>query len=314
MFQKISKNATLIVVFTAVFTFFFPNTFKWVSGITQTCILGFIMLTMGLTLSTQDFKNLSKRPFDLLLGTISQYTIMPMIAFLISKIFNLDSSLAIGLLLVGCCPGGVSSNIMSYLCKGDIAFSVGMTTISTLISPVVTPLLVLLFAQKDIQVDAVGMFVNILIVTLIPVGLGFLLNVIFSKKDNFNKIQQIMPSFSVLALACIVGGVISSVYEPLINSGINVLIITLLAVLCHNFLGYALGYFVAKIFRFNTAKKRTLSIEVGMQNAGLATNLATNFFLATHPLALLPCAISCAWHSISGTILAGWFARRDEKK
>lgn len=310
--NKISSNATLIVVLTAVFTFFVPQTFVWVSGYVQTCILGFIMLTMGLTLSTADFKALAHRPFDLLLGTIAQYSIMPLVAFSICKIFGLSTDISIGIILVGCCPGGVSSNIMSYLCKGDIAYSVGMTTISTLLAPVVTPLLVLWLAGQSVDVDAVGMFVNILIVTLIPVLIGFSLNVWLGSKDSFVKIQSVMPAFSVIALACIVGGVITSVHDPLLAQGFNIFLITMGAVFCHNSLGYLLGYLVAKLFKFNTAKRRTLSIEVGMQNAGLATNLATNFFLATNPLALLPCAISCAWHSISGTIMAGIYRRSDK--
>ena len=307
--DKISSNATLLVVATAVFTFFVPQTFAWVSGYVETCIHGFIMLTMGLTLSTADFRALAHRPFDLLLGTLAQYTIMPLVAFSLCKLLSLNTDIAIGIILVGCCPGGVSSNIMSYLCQGDVAYSVGMTTISTLLAPVVTPLLVLWLAGQSVDVDALGMFINILIVTLIPVMIGFFLNVWLGSKESFSKIQAVMPSFSVIALACIVGGVVTSVHDPLLAQGLNIFLITMLAVFCHNGLGYILGYLVAKIFRFNTAKRRTLSIEVGMQNAGLATNLATNFFLATNPLALLPCAISCAWHSISGTIMAGIFRR-----
>lgn len=308
----ISQHATIIVVATAIFTFFVPQTFAWVSGYIQTCILGFIMLTMGLTLSTADFKALAHRPFDLLLGTMAQYTIMPLVAFTLCKLFSLPTDISIGIILVGCCPGGVSSNIMSYLCKGDVAYSVGMTTISTLLAPVVTPLLVLFLAGQSVDVDAVGMFINILIVTLIPVLIGFGLNVWLGSKEYFANIQAVMPAFSVIALACIVGGVITSVHDRLVSEGIAILAITMAAVFCHNSLGYLLGFSVARLFKFNTAKQRTLSIEVGMQNAGLATNLATNFFLATNPLALLPCAISCAWHSISGTIMAGIFRRFDK--
>lgn len=311
--SKISQHATIIVVATAIFTFFVPQTFTWVSGYVQTSILGFIMLTMGLTLSTADFKALARRPFDLLLGTIAQYSIMPLVAFSICKLLSLPTDISIGIILVGCCPGGVSSNIMSYLCKGDIAYSVGMTTISTLLAPVVTPLLVLLLAGQSVDVDAFGMFINILIVTLIPVLIGFTLNVWLGSKEYFTRIQSVMPAFSVIALACIVGGVITSVHDRLVSEGLTILAITMAAVFCHNSLGYLLGFCVARLFKFNTAKQRTLSIEVGMQNAGLATNLATNFFLATNPLALLPCAISCAWHSISGTIMAGIFRRFDSE-
>lgn len=311
--QLLASKASLFVIATALFTFFVPTTFKWVSGYTQTVILGVIMLTMGLTLTTQDFKILFSRPGDIFIGACAQFTIMPLVAWTLTRIFNLDTSMAIGIILVGCCPGGVSSNIMSFLCKGDVAFSVGMTTASTLLAPIVTPLLVLWLAGQSVDVDAVGMFINILIVTIIPVGIGFALNVWLGNKPQFKTTQSVMPGLSVICLACIVGGVISSVHNQLIDNGLMLFLMTFGVVFCHNTIGYLLGFATGRLFKFNTAKKRTISIEVGMQNAGLATNLATNFFMATNPLAVVPCAISCAWHSISGTILAGIFLRFGKK-
>lgn len=311
--QLLASKASLFVIATALFTFFVPTTFKWVSGYTQTVILGVIMLTMGLTLTTQDFKILFSRPGDIFIGACAQFTIMPLVAWTLTRMFHLDTSMAIGIILVGCCPGGVSSNIMSFLCKGDVAFSVGMTTASTLLAPVVTPLLVLWLAGQSVDVDAVGMFINILIVTIIPVGIGFALNVWLGSKPQFKTTQSVMPGLSVICLACIVGGVISSVHDQLIANGLMLFLMTFGVVFCHNTIGYLLGFATGKLFKFNIAKKRTISIEVGMQNAGLATNLATNFFMATNPLAVVPCAISCAWHSISGTILAGIFLRFGKK-
>lgn len=306
-----SSYTPYVVIGAAVLAFIFPSAFSWVTGYTQTIILGFIMLTMGLTLTTNDFKILISRPGDLVIGAVAQFGIMPFIAWSLVHIFHLDTALAVGIVLVGCCPGGVSSNIMSYLCKGDVAYSVGMTTISTLLAPFVTPALVLFLAGKSVDVDAVGMFVNILIVTIIPVGIGFGANALLGHKESFREVQSVMPGFSVLALAFIVGGVVSAVHDNLIVGGLSLLLLTFAVVFCHNSLGYLLGFSVGKLFKFSTAKKRTLSIEVGMQNAGLATNLASTFFLATCPLAVVPCAISCAWHSISGTILATIFARFD---
>ena len=303
-----------IVIGAAVISFFCPSLFSWVVGYTQTGILGFIMLTMGLTLTKEDMKNLARRPLDLLIGACAQFGLMPFIAWSLVHVFHLDTALAVGIILVGCCPGGVSSNIMSYLCKGDVAYSVGMTTISTLLSPVVTPLLVLWLAGKSVDVDAVGMFINILIVTIIPVTAGFACNVSFSQKDWYRKTRDIMPSLSVLGLALIVGGVVSAVHDNLIAGGISLFLLTFAVVFCHNSLGYLTGYLTGKLCRFNAAKKRTLSIEVGMQNAGLATNLASTFFLATCPLAVVPCAISCAWHSISGTILSSIFLNHQIEK
>lgn len=309
----ISHHTSLYVIGAAIVAMFVPNTFCWVVGTTQTIVLGIIMLTMGLTLTVDDFKILASRPLDIIIGTIAQFSIMPLVAFSIAKSFGLDDSMALGIILVGCCPGGVSSNIMSYLCHGDVAFSVGMTTVSTLIAPIMTPFLVLMLAGQTIEVDAVGMFINILIVTIFPITIGFALNYFYSRNESFIKVRQLMPGLSVSCLACIVGGVVFSVHDNLIQNGLNIFLFTFAMVLIHNTIGYALGYSVGTIFKFTTAKKRTVSIEIGMQNAGLATNLASTFFLATNPLALLPCAISCAWHSISGTLLAQWFAKHDAK-
>ena len=315
IFQSISKwlaaNASLAVIAVAVFTFFVPDAFNWVRGNTQTVILGIIMLTMGLTLTTDDFRVLVRRPLDIFIGACAQFIIMPCVAYLLVKVFGLDPALALGILLVGCCPGGVSSNIMSYLCHGDVAFSVGMTCASTLLAPIMTPLLMQLTAGEIIEIDAVGMFINILIVTVIPVGLGCFLNYVYSKRESFPTIQSLMPGLSVTCLACIVGGVISTVHDDLVARGLTLFLWTFAVVFCHNTLGYIMGYLSGKFAGFSIAKKRTISIEVGMQNAGLATVLAGNFF-AAQPLAVLPCAISCAWHSISGTILAGLYLKWDQ--
>ena len=309
--RQLAQHASLFVTAIAVLTFFVPDLFLWVRGTTQTVILGIIMLTMGLTLTTQDFRILAKRPLDILIGACAQFFIMPCVAYLLVRIFHLEPALALGILLVGCCPGGVSSNIMSYLCHGDVAFSVGMTCTSTLLAPVMTPLLMQLTAGEIIEIDAIGMFLNILIVTIIPVGIGCFLNYTYSKRECFPTIQSLMPGLSVTCLACIVGGVISTVHDALVARGLMLFLWTFAVVLCHNTLGYILGYTAGRLAHFNTAKKRTISIEVGMQNAGLSTVLAGTFF-AAQPLSVLPCAISCAWHSISGTILAGLFLRQDK--
>lgn len=319
--RLLARRASVFVVLTAVVTYFVPSLFEWVKGDVQTLILGFIMLTMGLTLTTQDFKVLFSRPLDILIGAAAQFTIMPLVAFGLAWLFSLvpafapySKAMTIGILLVGCCPGGVSSNIMSYLCKGDVAYSVGMTCASTILAPLMTPLLMLWLAGAQIDVDALGMFKQILIVTIMPIAVGFFLNVWLGSKEVFSKIQTVMPGMSVVGLACIVGGVITTIHEPLVSNGIKLFLLTFGMVFAHNSIGYLLGYGVGAMFHFNTAKRRTISIEVGMQNAGLGTNLATTFFVATCPLSVVPCAISCAWHSISGTILAGLFAHSSSKR
>ncbi|MBS7367972.1 MAG: bile acid:sodium symporter family protein [Prevotella sp.] len=316
--QWLGTYTSYFIIAIAVMTFFAPDLFAWVKGNVQSCILGFIMLTMGLTLTMQDMPILASRPLDILIGTCAQFSLMPLIAWMLTVgvgYFGIEvpKPIIVGIILVGCCPGGVSSNIMSYLCKGDVAFSVGMTTASTLLAPIVTPLLVLFLAGEKVEVDAWGMFCNIMIVTLLPVTVGFVSNLFWGKNESFKKAQSVMPAFSVLGLACIVGGVVAAVHDKLLMQGVTFFFLVFVVVLCHNTLGYFFGYTVGRIFHFSKAKNRTVSIEVGMQNAGLATVLSSTFFAASCPLAVIPCAVSCAWHSISGTILASWFAARDRR-
>lgn len=308
----LANHASAFIIAIALVTFFIPELFKWVHGNTQTVILGLIMLTMGLTLTTRDFKIVAQRPMDIFVGAVAQFLIMPGVAYLLVNVWHLEPALALGILLVGCCPGGVSSNIMSYLCHGDVAFSVGMTCASTVLAPVMTPLLMQLTAGAIIEIDTVGMFLNILIVTILPITIGCILNYYYSKRESFKTLQALMPGTSVILLACIVGGVISTVHDPLVERGLILFIWTFAVVFCHNSLGYLLGWLSGRLAGFNIAKKRTISIEVGMQNAGLATVLAGTFF-AAQPLSVLPCAISCAWHSISGTILAGLYRSWDKR-
>ncbi len=316
--QWLATYTSWFIIAVAVITYIVPSLFTWVHGTTQSFILGFIMLTMGLTLTMQDMRVLAARPWDILIGTCAQFSLMPLIAWCLTigvgyLGITIPKPVIVGIILVGCCPGGVSSNIMSFLCRGDVAYSVGMTTASTLLAPIVTPMLVLWLAGEQVEVDALGMFLNILIVTLLPVTFGFFTNLFWGKNDSFKKAQAVMPAFSVLGLACIVGGVIAAVHDKLLMEGVMFFLTVFIIVLCHNSLGYLTGYTVGRLFHFSKAKNRTISIEVGMQNAGLATVLASNFFAISCPLAVIPAAVSCAWHSISGTILATWFRSRDDK-
>ena len=298
----LTKWTPAFVTAIAVFTYFFPDTFAWVKGQSQTSILGFIMLTMGLTLSKEDFRILISRPIDMLIGVTAQYLLMPFIAWTVAKALDLPHPAAVGLLLVGCCPGGVSSNIMSFLCKGDVAFSVGMTSVTTLLAPIMTPVLMLHLSGESVDVDATGMFKSILTVTILPVALGFALNASFGDKIRFAEVKKILPGGAVIALACIVGGVVSAHGQKIVASGT----VIFAAVLLHNTIGYILGYLTGLLAGFSNAKRRTVSIEVGMQNAGLATVLSAKHFPAM-PEAAIASAVSCVWHSISGALLAGLF-------
>ena len=311
--QKLSKwlsdYTSIVVIAIAVVTFIIPGMMGWVNHqlftdpvsnkfTSQSIIIGIIMFSMGLTLTTQDFKILAQRPFDICVGALAQYLIMPFLAFALTKVLHL--------------PAGIALGLMSYLCGGDVAFSVGMTTVSTILSPIMTPLMVSLLASgTNISIKALPMLVSIVETVILPVALGFLLNYLLGKKKMFSELQKIMPGVAVLGLACLVGGVVSSQGAKFFQSGAVIFV----AVFLHNGLGYLLGYGAGKLVGMNTAKKRTIAIEVGMQNAGLATNLATTTaqFSATPESAII-CAVSCTWHSISGTLLAGMFAAYDKHK
>ena len=283
-----------------------PPLFAWVRGGVQTSILGLIMLTMGMTLAKEDFRILFSRPLDIAIGSLAQFSIMPLVALSLSHFLSLPKEIAVGLILVGCSPGGVSSNIMSFLCKGDVAFSVGITSLSTLLAPLTTPLLMLYLAGESVDVDAVGMFKSILLVTLMPIAVGFTLNALFGAKQWFVNFKKLLPGIAVIALAAIVGGVVSAQGGMLAKTGALIF----LAVFLHNSLGYVFGYLTGVVARFTNAKKRTIAIEVGMQNAGLATVLASTHFPAM-PETAIASAVSCVWHSISGALLAGVFNLAD---
>ena len=298
----LAGQTPVFITLVAVLAFKAPQPFAWVKGDAQTVVLGVIMLTMGMTLTSADFRILAHRPLDIFIAAIAQYTIMPLLAFGISHVLGLPRGIAVGLILVGCCPGGVSSNIMSFLCKGDVAFSVGMTTASTLLAPLMTPFLMLYLAGESVDVDAAGMFKSILIVTIIPVAVGFVLNYVFGRRSFYSGLLKIMPGISVIGLAFIVGGVIAHNGPAFFKSGLMIFI----AIFLHNTLGYILGYTVGIGTKMSNPKKRTISIEIGMQNAGLATVLAAKHFPQL-PEAAVASAVSCVWHSITGALLAGIF-------
>ena len=306
IFQRISallsRYTSPFVMAAAALAFVCPGIFSWVQGDIQALVLGFIMLTMGMTLRPEDFRILARRPLDIGIGTAAQFSIMPLIAWGLVECFALPRGIAAGLILVGCCPGGVSSNIMSFLCKGDVPYSVGMTTVSTLLAPFLTPLLMLWLSGENIDIDAIGMFRSILYVTIFPVAIGAFCNGKWGNRPCYTELCKIMPGLSVIGLACIVGGVTAAKGASFFASGALIF----LTVFLHNALGYALGYGVGRITGMLRPKRRTLSIEVGMQNAGLATVLAGRHF-PSMPEAAVASAICCVWHSISGTLLAGIF-------
>ncbi len=304
----LSRYTSLFVILAAIVAFREPRAFLWVHDDSQSAILGVIMLAMGLTLSAKDFAILAKSPGAMTVGAVAQYTVMPFLAWGIAHALHLSPGLTAGLILVGCCPGGVSSNIMSFLCKGDVAYSVGMTAVSTLLAPLMTPLLTALLANEQVHVNVIGMFKSILWITLLPVATGGILNTFFGRTRAFAALLKLMPGVAVLGLMAIVGGVAASKGNDFLQAGK----VIFLAIFLHNTGGYLLGYAAALLFRMPRPRRRTLSIEVGMQNAGMGTVLAGKHF-ADVPGATVIAAASCVYHSITGALLAGLYVFLDRR-
>ena len=304
----LSRFTPLFVTLAAVVALWRPAAFSWMRGDAQTAILGVIMLSMGLTLSGKDFAVLAKNPLAMAVGAVAQFTVMPLLAWSIAHALHLSPGLTVGLILVGCCPGGVSSNIMSFLAGGDVAYSVGMTAVSTLLAPLATPLLTAWLAGAEVPVDAVGMFKSILWITLLPVLSGVALNALFGRTRAYGALLRLMPGVAVLGLMCIVGGVAAHDGDAFLKAGA----VIFLAIFLHNTGGYLLGYAAAALFRMPFPRRRTLSIEVGVQNAGLGTVLAHKHFAGlagAEPIA----AASCIYHSIAGTVLARLYVFLDRR-
>lgn len=292
----------VLVLLVGAVALFLPESFIWIETKTINPMLGVIMFGMGLTLSPKDFKIVLSRPKDILIGCLAQFTIMPLLAWLLTLAFSLPKELALGVILVGCCPGGTASNVITYLAKGDLALSVGMTACSTLLAPIVTPLLVWLMAGTMVNVDTLGMLLSIVYVVIAPIIVGLLCQHFLPKLTK--AVTPYLPAFSSLAIAITVGIVVSHNADRLMLGGM----IVILVVILHNLLGLSLGFTIGRLLRLEKPKCVALSIEVGMQNSGLASSLA-NMHFAAYPLATVPGAIFSVWHNISGALAARSFQR-----
>jgi BASS family bile acid:Na+ symporter len=303
----VGKYMAAIVIVVAAGALFFPGPFSVVKTAWVNNLLGIVMFGMGLTLKPGDFKVVFSRPKDVIIGCVAQFTLMPFLAWALTQVFHLPTELAIGVILVGTCPGGTSSNVMTYLSKGDVALSVGMTAVSTVLAPFLTPLLTLLYAGQRVDVNPMSMFMSIVKVVLVPIALGFVVNHFFHKFTE--EAVRVLPLVSTTAIVLIICAVVSANSAKIMTSGLLILVVVIL----HNVLGYLTGFGVGKLLKLDSTKCRAISIEVGMQNSGLATSLAAAHF-AQYPLATIPGAVFSVWHNISGAILANFFARTAEKK
>ena len=298
----IGKYMALLVLAAAAVSLGIPAAGLWVQTAWINPLLMVIMFGMGMTMKAEDFRVVFRHPRNILLGCVSQFTIMPLLAFGLGKAFSLDTALLAGVILVGTCPGGTASNVITYLSGGDVPLSVGMTSVNTLLAPVLTPAITYLFLHTSVSVDVWSMFLSIVQTVIIPIALGLLLNRLFA---NFSrKAVRVLPTVSIFAICLIVMSVVSHNAEKILTSGLTVLAVVVL----HNLLGYACGFGLGKLLRLEPARTKALTIEIGMQNSGLATSLAGSAF-PDLAMATVPGALFSVWHNLSGAVLAGMFRR-----
>ena len=293
----ISRWMGALVLLAAVLAVAWPAPFEAIDTWYINPLLGVIMFGMGLTLSPKDFQVVFSRPRDVLVGCLAQFTVMPLMAWLLTQAFSLPADLALGVILVGCCPGGTASNVITYLAKGDLALSVGMTATSTVLAPLLTPQLVWLMAGTFVNVDTIGMLLSIVYVVIAPIVLGFLIQHFlpaFTKRA-----VAYLPAFSTIVIAFVVCIVVGHNASRLLTGGLMVVVVVVL----HNISGLTLGYLIGRLMGLSHDKRSAISIEVGMQNSGLASSLATIHF-AAFPMATIPGAVFSVWHNISGALMA----------
>ena len=300
--ELIGKYMAWIVLVIAALALFLPGTCLWIQTKWVNYLLMVVMFGMGLTMKLSDFAVVFSRPRDVLIGCTAQFVVMPLLAFALGKLFGLGDELLVGVVLVGTCPGGTASNVITYLSKGDTALSVGMTSINTMLAPFLTPALTYFYLRTSVSVDVKAMFLSIIQVVVIPIGLGLLINRLFGKYTR--KITDVLPLISVTAICLIVAAVVSHNSEKILSTGLVIFAVVIL----HNLLGYLCGYLVGILFKMDLPRKKAVAIEIGMQNSGLATTLAGSAF-PNLSMATVPGAIFSVWHNISGAILAGIFRR-----
>ena len=292
----LTRYIGVIIIVFSVIAFFAPSGFAWATSYTS-LFLGAAMFGMGLTIKADDFKAVLTHPKEIIIGCIAQYTIMPLSAWALSMLLQLPPDLAVGVILVGCCPGGTASNVITYIAGGDVSLSVGMTIVSTLLAPLMTPLLTYALAGAWVDVSLYAMILSVIKVILIPVLLGIIIHRALGKV--MEKIASFVPLISVVAIVMIIAGIVANNVEKILSCGLLVLGVVIL----HNFLGISLGLLASRLFHINYDKTTAIAIEVGMQNSGLAVSLASANF-AANPLATLPGAIFSVWHNISGSLFA----------
>lgn len=305
--QFVQKTFALWVILFAFIALCIPSAFVWMKAYIP-WVLGIIMLGMGMTMTVGDFKGVLQSPKAVVVvGVVAQFVIMPGLAYTLCKIFHLPAEIAVGVLLVGCCPGGTASNVIAYMAKANTALSVACTSVSTFLAPLLTPAIFYLLASQWISIDAGSMFIDILKVVIFPIIIGVFLRSLLQEKTE--QYIQIMPLVSVIAIVLIVAAIIAASKASILQSGLLILGIVML----HNGFGFLLGYWVSRLLKLPYADAKAVSIEVGMQNSGLGVTLAALHFAAS-PVTAVPSAIFSLWHNISGPALATYWASKVDEK
>lgn len=319
MLRTITNNFALLTVLGVGLAWIFPPLFMWMTDGSirfagqplLSLALGTIMLAMGLTLSFDDYRSLAATPRALIAGVALQFTVMPLAGFAIARTLALEPGLAVGLILVACCPGGTASNVVAFLARGNVAMSVVMTMVSTLAAVVLTPLLTGWLAGAYVEIDRWNLLTNMIAIVLVPVVAGTLLNRLFPRAAE--RVSAVLPLVAIVLVIFIVGGIVGGAKAQIAEHAGVLLLATFLL----HAVGFALGYGLARLLGLDVIAARTISIEVGMQNSGLGSGLAkTPAFAAQFAditqaaLAPVPAAISAVWHVLIGSVLAGWWRRR----
>ena len=303
-FEKLAalvcKYMTILVIVFATIAFVNPAPFKPV-GPYISYMLGVIMLGMGLTMSLKDFRLVLTRPKDVFYGVAFRYLIMPLAGFFIGKLLGLPPALAAGMVLLGAAPSGTGSNVMTYIAKGDTALSITVSSVNTILAPVLTPYIFLLLAGSMIPIDVTALFIDIVKIVLIPVTAGVALHMVAPKLVG--KIIKIVPAVSVVFIIAILSSVVA------LNAAkmAMVALVLCVAVVLQNTFGLTLGYYSAKSVGMSSKKSRAIAFEIGMENTGLVVALA---LVHLDPMAALPAAVCTVWEYISGSVLASYWGSR----
>ena len=307
IFEFVEKYFFIVILLAVAISLLYPNSFKWVlseyNGINIiNLLLSIVLFTMGTTLKADDFINVLRNPKEIAAGISAQYIIMPLLAFVLSSVFSLDTALTVGLILVGTVPGGTASDVITFLAKGDVALSVSLTAVSTVISPILTPVITLLLIGNQIHFNPVDLFISIVHIVIVPIILGLILNYKF---PNFcEKLKDYLPTVSSIVICLIVAGVIGANKQAILTSSYIILVVIVLQYIIAMLIGFGIGRLVG----MGRKQIITIAIELAFQNSGLSTSLAKTHF-PNLSQATVPGALYSVLQNFAGSILAYVFRK-----